>query len=458
MNSLLQRIITKVGIDKSIAYSSGARIITGVAGVVTVFFISIFLTGVEQGFYFTFGSLLAMQVFFELGLTGIMTQYVAHEVSHLELISNQYEEEFKYKSRLASLVRFCFKWYLILAIIVFLFLLIVGYFYFNKYGNNNEEVSWKMPWIIICLGTAIKLFQSPFSSILTGLGKVKEMSKISFYQQLIIPLATWLGLVVGLKLYVVGLGYLLSVIIWQIYVWNTELSKIVLNLWKVKIVERVDYIKEIFPYQWKIALSWISGYFIFQLFNPVLFASDGPVIAGQMGMTMTVLSSISALSLSWMNTKIPLYCSLIALKKYEELDNKFFQTLKQMIFVGVGMLLLLLLFLLLLDITHISFKNSLLKERFLGLIPTALLMVTVILQLITSSFATYLRCHKKEPFLINSICVGIMCMTSTIVLGKMYGLYGVVLGYVCIQLATFPWGCYIFKTKRALWHQINQNY
>ena len=91
--------------DKAIAYSSGARIIQGVAGVGSIFFISTFLTGVEQGFYFTFGSILASQVFFELGLTGIMTQYVAHEVSHLALNDDyQYEGEEKYKSRLASLI------------------------------------------------------------------------------------------------------------------------------------------------------------------------------------------------------------------------------------------------------------------------------------------------------------------------------------------------------------------
>ena len=68
--------------DKSIAYSSGARIVQGFTGVASVFFLTSFLTGVEQGFYYTFGSILALQVFFELGLTGIMTQYVAHEVKY----------------------------------------------------------------------------------------------------------------------------------------------------------------------------------------------------------------------------------------------------------------------------------------------------------------------------------------------------------------------------------------
>ena len=87
--NIIKQIGHKIGIDKSIAYSSGARIVQGFTGVGSMFFISTFLTGVEQGFYFTFGSILALQVFFELGLTGIMTQYVAHEASHLTLDENK---------------------------------------------------------------------------------------------------------------------------------------------------------------------------------------------------------------------------------------------------------------------------------------------------------------------------------------------------------------------------------
>lgn len=154
--------------DKSIAYSSVARIVQGFTGVASVFFITSFLTGVEQGFYYTFGSILALQVFFELGLTGIMTQYVAHEASHLTLNNSEYEGEEKYKSRLSSLLSFCVKWYTVISALIFIFLMIVGYVYFNKYCVSHDNVDWQAPWILICVGTAIKLFQSPFNSILMG--------------------------------------------------------------------------------------------------------------------------------------------------------------------------------------------------------------------------------------------------------------------------------------------------
>lgn len=449
----IKAILNRLGVDKSIAYSSGSRVVAGVTGVLSVFFISTFLTGVEQGFYYTFGSILALQVFFELGLTGIMTQFVAHESSHLTINDKyEYEGDTHYKSRLASLVQFCVKWYSILSAIVFFFLLVVGYVYFNRYGSEHVDVQWQTPWILICVGTAIKLFQSPFNSILMGLGKVKEMSKIGFWQQVILPATVWIGLVSGLKLYVVGISYLASVVLWQLFVHKSGLELIIYKLWTETISEKVSYIKEIFPFQWKIALSWISGYFIFQLFNPVLFATDGAVVAGQMGMTLTAINAIMAFSMSWINTKVPLFSQLIALKDYSQLDSIFNKTLKQMISVCLAFLLLFFLVIFLLNITQFAINGNILSERFLPFLPMLLIALPMYLQQFVFSWATYLRCHKEEPYLIISIVTGVCCMISTLLFGRLYGLYGITIGYCAIQIGSIPWAYHIFKQKKNQWH------
>lgn len=450
--SIIKSIAKKIGMDKSIAYSSGARIVQGFTGVASVFFLTSFLTGVEQGFYYTFGSILALQVFFELGLTGIMTQYVAHEVSHLTLNNSEYEGEEKYKSRLSSLLSFCVKWYSVISVIVFIFLMIVGYVYFNKYGVSHDNVDWQTPWILICVGTVIKLFQSPFNSILMGLGFVKDMSKAGFYQQIILPAFTWIGLACGFKLYVMGIGYLLSVIYWQIFIYRQGLTKILTNLWRNKITERVGYMKEIFPYQWRIALSWVSGYFIFQLFNPVLFATEGAVVAGQMGMTLQALNAIQTFSFSWLNTKVPLYSKLIALNDCVQLDALFKKTLKQMSSICAFLLLAFYLFVFILRITQFELNGTVFGYRFLDYIPMVLMMIPVFLQQFTASWATYLRCHKKEPFLMNSIVGGILCMLSTIGFGNLYGLYDITIGYCAITILMFPWGYWLYYSNKKKWH------
>ena len=443
-----------IGMDGAIAYSSAARIFQAFAGVVSVFIIATFLSGPEQGYFFTFNSILAIQIFFELGFTGIMTQYVAHEVVHLNLIDNSiYEGEERYKSRLSYLVRFCLKWYSIIAILFFVVIIIVGLLYFGRFASPKDNINWKAPWYLLSFSTAVKLFQSPFTAIYTGLGKVKEMNKISFYQQLIIPISQWILFACGLKLYVVGISSLLGVIVWWVFVLKTGLWRMLYNLLKEKVTETISYMKEIFPYQWKIALSWISGYFIFQFFNPVLFATEGAVVAGQMGMTVQVLSAIQGFALSWQNTKVPRYCGFIEMKQYDALDSLFGKTLKQMMGVCLAILVVFYAVIIYLRTTRFAIGDTVFADRFLDYVPMLLMTVPVIVNQFVTSWATYLRCHKQEPFLVNSVCMGALCCLSTLVLGKYYGLYGITIGYACLcLLISLPWGYHIFKTKKNEWH------
>ncbi|NBK97186.1 MAG: hypothetical protein EOM50_04100 [Erysipelotrichia bacterium] len=444
-----------IGIDKSIAYSSGARVVQALAGVGSIFFIGTFLSEIEQGYYFTFASILALQVFFELGLTGIMTQYVAHEAFAVVISRDGIiEGDTKSKSRLSSLLHFCVKWYTVISVLVFILLQVAGIYYFDKYSKDTTfEIDWFFPWLVVCLGTAVKLFLSPISSVIQGLGYVKEISEITFYQQIVLPLSTWIGLILGAKLYILGVSYLFSIVVWFVFVKVRKLDAVLVNLWKIKITDTVSYMKEIFPYQWKIALSWVSGYFIFNLFNPILFATEGAIVAGQMGMTLQAFNAISAFSLSWMNTKIPTYSKYIALRQYSVLDELFNRTLRQM--VGICILLLILFFsvVIILRISMFSVGGSILGYRFLDYIPMLLMSIPILANQFINSWATYLRCHKQEPFLVNSIVMGILCLISAYFLGNAYGLYGLTIGYcVLMTFVSFPWAYFIYKQKKNKWH------
>jgi hypothetical protein len=60
--------ITKLfGIDDSIFYTIVARLIQAGGGLISVFLTAKFLSIEEQGFFYTFGSVLAIQIFFVIG-------------------------------------------------------------------------------------------------------------------------------------------------------------------------------------------------------------------------------------------------------------------------------------------------------------------------------------------------------------------------------------------------------
>ena len=449
----LKKLALKFGFDKAIMFTSSSTVIGTLGSVISVILVVKYLTGIEQGFYYTFGSIVAIQIFFELGLNGIITQYVAHEASNLK-----WENEDKligesiYMSRLSSLLHFSIKRYLSFGLALLLSLIAVGFVFFNRYDTTNGATNWVLPWLLLAIGTTLNLILSPIIAFVQGLGKVKEIAKFQFIQQIFRLSLIWCGLILGAKLYVLGMGSFLGVFFLLLII-LVKYRILLTNIWKTLIVEKVHYYREIFPYQWKIGLSWISGYFIFQLFNPVLFATEGAVVAGQMGMTLAALNGIQSLSLAWITTKVPLFSGLIAQKAYKQLDNIFNKTLKQSVLINFGALAFLTLMIFLIRFFNVEISGKPLGNRFLNYIPLFFMMLTVFLNQYVASWATYLRCHKKEPYLINSIVGGVLCSLSTVLLGKYFGVIGLTSGYCLISLILFPWAYLIFKNKKLEWHK-----
>lgn len=454
MNQKIVCIAHKLGMDKAIAYTSGNGMIGAFMGVFSVVLYATCLTKEEQGYYYTFASVLAIQGFFELGFTGIMTQFVAHEHAHLSWKDDgiSLSGESKYRSRLASLLHICVKWYSVVAMLFLVSLQIAGTFFFEKFGKD-EGVDWKLPWIIISVMSAWSLFTAPLFSFMNGLGLVKEMAKMSFYRTIVNTIILWGCLLVGLKLYSMAFASVVSAIYVISYFATHKFFKILNGIWKAEIQERVSYMKEIFPYQWRIALSWMSGYFVFNFMNPVIFASVGSVAAGQFGMSLNVLNQIRNFAMSWITTKIPVMSRLIEMKEYLDLDKLFRKTVFQEICVCFALLCGFWITIFFLRETQLSFGGSVLSERFLDYMPLLLISMPVVLQAVTDNFATYLRCHKKEPFLVISIVNGIASATAILVLGDIWGLYGITGSYCLLAILFFPWGYWIYKTKKIEWHR-----
>jgi len=449
MLQYFKNIPSKLGVDKAIFYTSLTRIVQASGGFVTLFLIASFMTKEEQGFYYTFRSVLAIQIFFELGLGGIIIQFVAHEMAHLSFTSvTQVGGKPENLSRLASLMHFSLKWYLLFACMLFVVLQLAGYSFFNKYGADNPTVIWQTPWFIVALGSSLNLLISPWMAVLQGMNKVKEMARLALIQQLVILTITWVSLMLGAKLYVAAINSITGFVALVILYGRTEYPRLLLNIYRQKINERISYRHEIFPYQWRIALSWISGYFIFQLFNPVIFASNGAVAAGQMGMTLVVLNSILSFVVSWTSTKIPLWSSLVAKNDFGMLDRSLKTVLKNSTLVSIILILIFIVFLAALEHFHLS-----LADRFLPLWLSAILLSTVPINNVINSWATYLRCHKREPFLVQAIVIGILCAVSTILAAKYIGVAGVVVGYTTIVvIISLPLSFRIFTTKKKLYH------
>lgn len=453
MLNLVKKVFFKIGIDGAVAFTLFSRIFQAIGGLVTLILITKYLTKLEQGYYYTFGSILAIQIFFELGLSGIITQFVAHENANLVWInSTSFKGSEVSISRLASLLQFTIKWFVAISIILLLGLLIAGYYFFEVFGKNDSNINWQIPWFILSVNTSLSLLVSPILAFFEGLGAVKEVSKIRLIQQALQLLLVILFFHLGLKLYSGPIAAIIAFVIVPLWIFFGSKIKLLLFIWSKIGNHQVNYRLEIFPFQWKIALSWVSGYFIFQLFNPVLFATEGAIAAGQMGMTLAVLNAIFALTFSWVSTKVPVFSSLIAQKKFIQLDIIFNKTLLQSSILNSIGLTVFMCIIFFLHYFELKIGNRNLADRFLPILPLFFMIIPIFLNHFIGSWATYMRCHKEEPMLIISLVMGLLCSISTLVLGNLFGVIGITSGYLILTIISFIWTFYIFETKKMEWH------
>src|SRR5689334_17769121 len=74
-----------LGLDRAVGFTVLARFWSSAAGLVTVALIARFLSPAEQGYYYTFGSLVAVQIIFELGFSFVILQMASHERARLSI-------------------------------------------------------------------------------------------------------------------------------------------------------------------------------------------------------------------------------------------------------------------------------------------------------------------------------------------------------------------------------------
>jgi O-antigen/teichoic acid export membrane protein len=446
----MKKLLAYLGIDRAVTYTLMGRGWSLVSGMVTLLFVARYLTPDEQGYYYTFASLVAMQILFELGMSIVITQFASHEMAHLSWQNDRIvigDDQAKY--RLRSLFKLVVKWYAAIAAMIVLIVLPAGWLFFSTI-HASTPVNWQMAWIGVVLAAAVNIFFLPLIALLEGCGRITEVAQLRMYQSVFGSLAAWAVLASGGGLF--AMSAMNIALAFTVFVWLWQTKKVFfkdLVQHQAGVCLGIHWKAEIWPLQWKIALSWLSGYFIFQLFTPVLFAYRGAIEAGQMGMSFSLANALMSVAMAWMSTKSPQFGTLVAHKDYTRLDEIFNSTLIR------SFVVIFTLGVTLCAVNYFLHLISLpLALRFLNPLPFTLLIAATMLNYVTYAQSTYLRAHKQEPFLFISLISAALIAVSTLTLGKMQGATGIMAGYlgVCTCIG-FGWGSWIFIAKRREWRR-----
>jgi hypothetical protein len=322
-------------------------------------------------------------------------------------------------------------------------LLPAGSAFFSTQAHAGEAVQWHGPWIFAVIATVALFMLNPALSFLEGCGQVRQVAGMRFAQGITAIVVPWSVLIAHRGLWsprAVNAGYSLVAIA---FLWSRR--KVLLPLLRHPgATKAIAWRAEIWPFQCRLGVSFLCSWFTAQVFTPVLFAFHGPVEAGRMGMSMSIAGYLWAVVLPWMSTKAAPFGKLISRGEFQALDTLFFRTLKQSLALIAGIVGLCMA-----GIEVLQYAAPRLTARMLPPHLFALLLLTALAVFVVQSLAIYLRAHKREPFLWQSLLVASLTSGGALLFTPRWGLSGAAITYfLCTGVVGLSFALAIFQQDR----------
>ena len=361
----------------------------------------------RAGILFFFFSILSAQVFFELGLNQIVLQRLSRSYAHLKLdAKNGVTGPIKHVNKFLCIVQLSSAWYRNISILFFFTATIYGsYFLYTFDGMLVRE--WLPVLVILMLFVSLGIYQSIRLTIHQSMLRVAKVAKIRLIQSIV----GYSILLIAIYYFDIGLiGAVILPLVSFLIIGIWLLINIKNNKQKFDLNTKVTWKKDFWPLQSRMALSWVAGYFTSQLMIPFVFQYHGPEIAGQLGLSIAIYSSILALSLSFIYSKIPSISVYISKGEYDKAYSFFKELIsKSMIFI----LLLVAIFLMSVVILQDDYKY--IFSRLPELDVLLFLGVVTIANAFIFSIGAYLRVFNIEPMMNVSIVMAILSIFNIII-------------------------------------------
>jgi hypothetical protein len=433
-------------INQTLAFTLTSRVWSVFSNFVMAFLVSRFLLPEEIGYYYSFASLIGAQVLFELGIGYLATQFASHCFAFLEWKDGQnLIGEIEQQHCLRSLYLIVFQWSKYAS---FFFAIVVSCFglWFFARSKTYVLVKWELPWVLlVCSSGVAMLFQS-ILALVEGCRGVEAVARLKLYQGLVSSIVSWMTLLLGGGLLALPAASLAGTMTGIIVLRRMKGAFIRSMLVKdSKSPLYMSWKKDIWPLQSRLAISWISGYFIFQTFVPIVFKTSGPTEAGRFGFSLSLANTLLATCVSWFNTASPSFGEMIVKSEYVMLFKKSKRVMYSSVVFFLVASCVAVVVVRVIEIYRFNTGFQLISAcQFL------ILLLATLLNYIVICHATVLRAFKKEPYLLVSVIVAVITLLSLEFTARRYGLNGVLGSYLLASVCSFLISLKMFLKKEAI--------
>lgn len=425
-------------VDKDLRASMLNSVWRVISGPLLLLAIPYYLTPMEQGYWYTFTGLGALSIFADLGFTGIVLQFTAHEFAYLKFEEKKIlSGEAFHLWKLASFFRFIIKWLMKAVLIVFPLIMIVGGYFI---AGKQDNINWCAAWTLYSFASAVTFCNSVFLSFFEGCNSVSLLQSIRFRISVCTTCINLVCLALGFNLFSLAIAQSVNAISGTVYIYY-YFRNTIKQLWMISKNSCYNWWPEFSSLIWRYAISWSSGYFIFQLFTPLAFYFHGAVFSGKVGISIAMWTAGAGIASTWITAILPKMNMLISKEKWGELDQIFHKSfIRAMLTMIAGGAVYFLLY------TMLSNK-ILFFQRVLDPINMVILYISWILQTWINSLAAYLRAHKKEPLMLLSAFGGMWVGITTLLCAKFLSEEYMFLGFLS-QYFTIPLVIRLYKMQK----------
>jgi hypothetical protein len=425
----------------------GQRGWQAIAGAVTAFLVARFLSPEEQGWYYTFIGIAALYSVFEMGLSSVLVQTVPH--------FSPPDPNWGLRKRIlgepsgafVALFRHAVRAYFRMSIAFAILVGLLGSGFFLVKAGNPVAGDWLVPWLGLIVATAYSMYFLSFLAVLEGSGALTEVYSVRLMQGIAGSAVCWLLLADGAALWAtVSMPAVAGTVA---LTWLVARRRETLRIGTIAAdLTSFDWRAEVWPLQWRAGLSWISVYFMSQLATPLLFYFQGPVVAGQMGISLALAHMVGILSQSTLARRMPDISLAVAQRDWDGMRQTFRSGLRGLLLLFCGLALAI-------TGCYAWVAKTEFAVRLLPPWQLAGLMLFVFSYQLSGAMAMQLRAFRSDPLVGLFIAGSALVVVGSFWGAKSYSSCGVIFVMLFVQLIfILPLSWWIRRRSLTKWCEV----
>ena len=296
-----------------VSYSIAARLVQAIGGIGTMLLISLYLSEIEQGYYYAIQSLAASYVLFEMGLSNTLVNFFSNQSSDSSQSNNKSHDTAR-KLFAGSLIL-----YLVMSVVAVLALLILGYMYLISEQRSDLVTV----WVLITASIGINLNLLPHTVFIEAKGGVISTNKMRLVQAVFSLACLWAGLASGLGILSLAIYFCAMSLSQLLFILGRKSHITLISKLAISIFDFKKLVKQIFSTQLKVSLTWMFGYFTSAGLVPVIMKIHSPEIAGKFGMALQITTLVLMVSYSLISTRVPFWGAALAASEVSDFKRDF---------------------------------------------------------------------------------------------------------------------------------------